>query len=117
MQKQRGPLLRRQILEQHQHRQRQRIGHLGMLGRIVDAVGEDRLGQPLANVLFSPRARRAKLVDRQPGGDSGDVGPRGGDLLAVLDRLMDAQQRFLDDVLGFGDAAEHPVGDRERRRP
>ena len=30
---------------------------------------------------------------------------------------MDAQQRLLDHVLGFGDAAEHPVGDRERRRP
>jgi hypothetical protein len=30
---------------------------------------------------------------------------------------MDAQQRLLDDVLGLGGAAEHPVGDREGRRP
>src|SRR6201999_2383438 len=50
-------------------------------------------------------------------GDGREVGPRGGDLLASLERLMDAQQRLLDDVLGFGDAAEHPVGDSERSRP
>src|SRR6266849_3555290 len=30
---------------------------------------------------------------------------------------MQPQQGFLDDVLCFGDAAEHPVRDRERRRP
>jgi hypothetical protein len=30
---------------------------------------------------------------------------------------MHPQQRLLDHVLGLGDAAEHPVGDRERDRP
>jgi hypothetical protein len=30
---------------------------------------------------------------------------------------MHAQERFLDHVLGLGDTAEHPVGDRERDRP
>ena len=30
---------------------------------------------------------------------------------------MDTKQRFLDHILGFGDAAEHPVGDRKRDRP
>src|SRR5512133_160241 len=30
---------------------------------------------------------------------------------------MHLQQRFLHHVLGLGDAAEHPVGDRERDRP
>src|SRR6266851_6444921 len=30
---------------------------------------------------------------------------------------MQPQQGFLDDVFGFGDAAEHPVRDRERSRP
>src|SRR3712207_9413151 len=39
------------------------------------------------------------------------------DLLAGIKRLMNAQQRFLHHVLGLGDAAEHPVGDRERDRP
>src|SRR5215510_5851047 len=30
---------------------------------------------------------------------------------------MHSEQRVLDHVLGLGDAAEHPVGDRERHRP
>src|SRR5262249_32627965 len=38
-------------------------------------------------------------------------------LLAGLERLMHQQQRFLHQVLGLGDTAEHPVGDRERDRP
>jgi hypothetical protein len=38
-------------------------------------------------------------------------------VLAGLERLMHPQQRFLHHVLGLGDAAEHPVGDRERDRP
>jgi hypothetical protein len=32
-QQERGPLPRRQALQQHQERQRQRVGDLGMLGR------------------------------------------------------------------------------------
>jgi hypothetical protein len=39
------------------------------------------------------------------------------DLLAGLERLMHPQQRFLHHVLGLGDTAEHPVGDRECDRP
>jgi hypothetical protein len=30
---------------------------------------------------------------------------------------VEAEQRLLDDVLGLGDAAEHPVCDRERDWP
>jgi hypothetical protein len=30
---------------------------------------------------------------------------------------MHPQQRLLGHVLGFGHAAEHPVGERERQRP
>src|SRR3712207_7968174 len=39
------------------------------------------------------------------------------DLLAGIKRPVHPQQRFLHHVLGPGDAAEHPVGDRERDRP
>src|SRR3712207_8908527 len=39
------------------------------------------------------------------------------DLLAGIKRPVHPQQRFLHHVLGLGDAAEHPVGDRERDRP
>ena len=65
-QEQRGALLGREALQQDEHRQRQRVGHLGVAGRIVEAVGQDRLGQPLADVALAPGPRRAKLVDRQP---------------------------------------------------
>ena len=114
---QHGSLLGREALQQHQHRQRQRVGRLGVPGRIVVAVGDDRLWQPLADVALAAGARGAQLVDRQPGGHGRDERARRRDLLAGLERLMDPQQRLLDHVLGLGDAAEHPVGDRERDRP
>jgi hypothetical protein len=38
------------------------------------------------------------------------------DPLASLERVVQPQQGLLGDVLGLGDAAEHPVRDRERRR-
>jgi hypothetical protein len=40
-----------------------------------------------------------------------------GDLLAALDRLVDANERLQDDVLGRAHAAEHPLGDREGAEP
>jgi hypothetical protein len=80
-------------------------------------VGDDRLWQPLAHVFLAPGARGAQFVDRQPGGHGGHERARRCDLLAGLQCTMHAQQRFLDHVLCLGDAAEHPVGDRERDRP
>jgi len=46
VQQQRGSLLGRQALEHHQHRQRQRVGHLGVLGGIVDAVTSGNQTKP-----------------------------------------------------------------------
>jgi hypothetical protein len=86
-------------------------------GGIIPAVGDDRLWEPLADVALAAGARGAQLVDRQPGGHGRDERVRRCDLLAGLEGLMDPQQRVLRHVLGFGDAAEHPVGDRERDRP
>ena len=57
-------LLGREALEQHQHRQRERIGDLGLPRRIIDDVGDERLGQPLADVALTTGARGAQLVDR-----------------------------------------------------
>ena len=79
---------------------------------------DERLRQPLADVALPPRARRAQLVDRQPRRHRRD-----GRRAATRSRSprssarVNAQQRLLDDVLGLGHAAEHPVGDRERPRP
>jgi hypothetical protein len=88
-----------------------------VLGRIIVSVGDDRLWQPLADVALAADARGAQLVDRQPGGYCGYERGRRCDSLARVQRLMHSQQRFLHHVLGLGDAAEHPVGDRERDRP
>jgi hypothetical protein len=117
MKQQHGSLLRREALQQHQHRQRQRVGSLGVPGRIIVAVGDDRLWQPFADVALATGARGAQLVDSQPGGHGGDERARRCDLLAGLERLMHSQHRFLHHVLGLGHAAQHPVGDRERDRP
>ena len=117
MQQQHRTLLGRQALQQHQHAQRQRIRDLRVLRGVIAAVGDDRLRQPFADVLFATGARGAQLVDRQPGGHGGNERARRCDLLAGIQRPMHPQQRFLHEVLGFGDAAEHPVGDRERHRP
>jgi hypothetical protein len=86
-----GALLGGQALQQHQHGQRQRVGRLGVPGRIILVVGEDRLGQPLADVALAAGARGAQLVDRQPGGHGGDERARRGDPLAAVERLMDPQ--------------------------
>src|SRR5215207_1156423 len=91
---QHSPLLGRKALEQHQHRQRHRIGYLRVLRRVIVAVGDDRLWQPLADVFFAPGARGVQRVDRQPGGHGRDEGVRGCDLLAGLERLMHPQQRL-----------------------
>src|SRR5215207_10368851 len=90
---QHGSLLRRDALQQHQQGQRQRVGRLSVPGRIIVAVGDDRLRQPLADIALAAGARGAQLVDRQPGGHGGDEGARRCDLLAGLERLMHPQQR------------------------
>ena len=112
-----GPLLRREALQQGQHRQRERVRGLGVLGGVIVAVRDDRLGEPLADVLLATGACGAQLVDRQPGGHGGHERARRSDLLAAIERPMHSQQRFLHDVLGFGNAAEHPVADPEGDRP
>jgi hypothetical protein len=79
-------------------------------------AADDRLWRPLADVVLAAGARGVQLVDRQPGSHSSGERARRCDLLAGLKRLIHPQQRFLDHVLGVGDAAEHPVGDGERHR-
>lgn len=60
------PLDRRQRLEQHHERDRQRIGELGRLRGVALAGGDQRLGKPRAEIALAPSARGAQLVDRQP---------------------------------------------------
>ena len=74
---------------------------------------EQRLRQPLADVVLAPPRHRAQPVQRLPGDDADEVRPR-----VVHLGLVDArppQPRLLHDVLGVGRRAEHLVGDGEQQ--
>ena len=64
-----------------------------------------------ADVGLAPHARRAQDVDRQPRRDRRQERALGFDRPGAAP----AQVRLLHDVLGLGDDAEHPVGDREEQ--
>ena len=57
---------RAQLLQQHQERLRQRVRGLGALVGAGLGVGQQRLGQPGADVGLTAHARRAQVVDREP---------------------------------------------------
>ena len=50
-------LLGRQPLKHEEHGHRERVGHLGVPGRVVLGVGQDRLGEPVARVALAALAR------------------------------------------------------------
>ena len=111
------PLDRGQPLEQDEERHRQRVGLLGVLGRVAGAlVGHERLWQPLADIRLAPDPGRLEVVDRQAGDDCREVRLRRLDRGVLAEGPLIADERLLDDVLGLADAPEHPVGDREQQR-
>jgi len=101
---------RRQALQQHQERHRQRVGHLGALGRIrfgprtSRSAGEERLGQPGAHVGFPSHPGGPQVADGQPGSGGGQVGLGRVDAGAVAQDPGQPQEGLLDDVLGVADA-------------
>ena len=107
---------RREALQEHQEPHRERVGGLGVEGDVVLLLGQDRLGEPRADVALAPHARGPQVVDAQPRGDGRQVGLGRVHLGAAARLLVEAQERLLDDVLGLGRAPEHPVRDREHQR-
>jgi hypothetical protein len=104
-------------LEHDEEGRRERVGPLGVGGRVGRRVGEQGLGQPIADVGLAAHAGRAQVIDGQTGHRRGDPGlGRGHDLAAGL-RAVQAQQALLDEVLGLAHAAHHPVGGGEGPRP
>ena len=112
-----GALDRRQALQQDEERHRERVGGLGLRGGVRLGAGQERFGQPLADVLLAADARGPEVVDAEACHDRREVRLRRLDLLAAGLGAMDAEEGLLDDVLGLADAADHPVGDREHQRP
>ena len=105
------PLGRREGLEHQQHRHRDAVGQLDVLGHV--RRGEQRLGQPRADVGLLAAAERAQPGQRLAGGDPDQVRP-----LVPDDGEIDArppQPGLLQDVLGVGGRAEHLVGDGEQQ--
>ena len=115
-QQERGALLGRQALEQDEEGERQRVRHLGLARGIVVGARHERLRQPLAHVGLAPDPRRAEVVEREPRDHRRQVRARRLDPLAALARPVEAEEPLLHHVLRLAHAAEHPVGDGERRR-
>ncbi len=111
-----GPLDRRQLLEQDEERERERVRLLGVVRRIEPRtiVGQKRLGQPLAHVHLAAGPRRAQVIDAEPRHDRRQERLRRLDLGALGERTLLAQKSLLDDVLRLADAAQHAIGEREQ---
>jgi hypothetical protein len=110
----RGALDRRELLEHDEERLRQRVGQLGPRARPRRRVLHQRLGQPRSDVRLAPDPRQPQVIDREAGRHGRDPCGR---LVEGLPGARQPQQRLLHDVLGVGDAAEHPVGDAEPVAP
>ena len=106
-----GALGRRERLEDEHHRHRHALGELDVLGHV--RRGEQRLGQPGADVRLLAALHGAQPVERLPGRDPDQVGALVAHLLQV--DLDPPQPGLLQDVLGVGRRSEHLVGDGEEQ--
>ena len=105
------PLGRGERLKHQQHRHRDAVGQLGVLGHV--GRGEHRLGQPGADVRLLAAAERAQPGEGLAGGDLDEVRtpvPHHAEIDA-----RPPQPGLLEDVLRVGGRAEHLVGDREQQ--
>ena len=76
-------------------------------------VGDDRFGQPRPDVGAAGVLVRAQPVDREAGRDRDEPRARVVERRRVGFVVASEQPEvgLLRDILGFGDGAEHPVGD------
>ena len=85
-------------LEHGEHRDRDVLGELDVLGDV--GAGEQRLGQPHPHVRLASPRHRPQPVERQPGGDPDQVGARFAHF--VLIDAVPPQPCLLHHVLGVG---------------
>jgi hypothetical protein len=105
-----GALERRQLLEQHQEGQRQRVGLLYC--RLL--LEHDRLGQPRSGVRDAGGPGRIELVETEAGHDGDEIGAHRFDGTVTATQPTDGG--VLDDILRVGGAAQHAIGDAEQQR-
>jgi hypothetical protein len=108
-----GPLGRCEGFQHQQHRHRDAVRELDVLGHV--GRGQQRLGQPRADVRLLAAAERAQPVQRLAGGDPDQVGALVADRAEVDARPP--QPRLLEHVLRVGGRAEQLVGDGEQQVP
>jgi hypothetical protein len=98
-----------QPLEREQQRDRQ------IIGEAFGGLGDDRLGQPRADVFLAPVAGRLHAIEAEPRHDAREVGAWLRDRRAV--DVAPAQECVLDDVFGLGDRAEHAIREARQELP
>jgi hypothetical protein len=107
------PLGRVKRLQHEQHRHRDAVGQFDVGGHV--GRGQQRFGQPGADVGLLAAADRPQPGQRLAGGDPDQVGA------LVTDRVEvdagPAQPGLLQDVFGVSGRAEHLVGDGEQQVP
>ena len=111
MQHEREALGRRQRVEDDEQREPDRVGEDRLvLGIGVSVDGDDRLGEPAAEVVLTAGAARAKDVERDARHDGRQPAREVRDAVRV--RAGEPQPRLLDRVFSLAHRAEHPVRDR-----
>jgi hypothetical protein len=111
-----GPFVGGQPLQEGEDGVRDRVALFCGVVRAEHRVpGEQRLGEPSADVGLAPGPRGGELVEAQVGQDRRQPGL--GDLDAVDVRGLPAQERLLHEVLSLVRGAEETVGDGLETRP
>ena len=104
--KKHGALRRVEPFQKNEKRDRQRVIRFGRRRN-------ERLGQPLADVFLAPDAGRLQVIDAKARDDRDQERLRGSDV--VVGRFQPSNERFLQEIFGVGDAADHPISDGKEK--
>ncbi len=102
---------RAECFQDEEHRHRDALGQFDVLGDI--GGGQQRLGQPRADVRLLAPAQRPQPGQRQPGGDPDQISPLMLHLVEIHRRP--AQPRLLQNILRVRRRPEHLVRDGEQQ--
>jgi hypothetical protein len=110
------PLGRRERLQDHQQGERDLVGaYRPVLGPGLVRGHHDRVGKWRVQRQLTPRPPGAQHVEAHPRDHGRQPGAQVADGVRVS--AAQPQPRLLYGVVGVGERAEHPVGDRAQVRP